>query len=77
MLHRLHLLIIAGALFWASTALACPDCATARAARGAFFDERFPGHLALALLPLLVLGVIVSLLYRIGLERRENEGGGG
>jgi hypothetical protein len=51
-------------------AFACPDCATARVVRASVFDGRFGTNLLMISLPLLVLGAISILLYRIGLERR-------
>jgi hypothetical protein len=57
------------ALAWpAATALACPDCTTARLARASVFDHRFWSHLGMIALPVLLLAGIAALLYRIGLE---------
>ena len=53
-------------LVFVALVLACPSCPTAQVVQRAVFDERFLGFLTLTLLPLLVLSVIVSLLYRIG-----------
>lgn len=48
----------------------CPDCPTARIVRASVYDERFWTYLIAIVLPLLVLGLISALLYRIGIERR-------
>jgi hypothetical protein len=56
-----------GALASPVAAAACPDCPTARAARAALFDERFWSHSVMVLSPLLVLGAIAALAYRVGL----------
>ena len=53
-----------------SEALACPDCPTAQLVQTSVFDHRFASHLFLISLPLLVLGVISGLLYRIGIDER-------
>lgn len=47
-------------------ALACPDCISARAVRASVLDDSFWTHLYRISLPLLVLGMISALLYRIG-----------
>jgi uncharacterized membrane protein len=49
---------------------ACPDCPTARTVWATVLDGRFWPHLALTALPLLVIGVITGLLYRIGRSAR-------
>ena len=53
-----------------SEAFACPDCPTARLVQASVFDDRFWKYLFLISLPLLVLGAISGLLYRIGREGR-------
>jgi hypothetical protein len=50
-------------------AFACPNCATARVVRASVFDADFWPHLAMLTLPLVVLGLISAVLYRIGIER--------
>jgi len=45
---------------------ACPDCPTARLVRASLFDGSFWIDLLLVSLPLLVLGLISALFYRIG-----------
>jgi hypothetical protein len=60
-------------LIWAcsaATALACPVCPTGQAARRSVFDASFAMDLLLVMLPLLVLGLIAGLLYRIDIECR-------
>jgi hypothetical protein len=46
-------------------ALACPNCATAQLVRTSVFDERFWDNLLVICLPLVILGLISALLYRI------------
>ncbi len=53
-----------------STALACPDCPTARVVRGSVVGEGFWGYLVMALVPFLLIGVLSALLYRVGLPSR-------
>lgn len=48
---------------------ACPSCPTALAARAALFDERFASHSVMVLLPLVVLGALAALAYRVGLPK--------
>ncbi len=69
-LPRLLSLLVAsaGILLFASDALACPDCPTARVVRSSVFDEAFWSTLGLVILPLAVLGGIAVALYRIGLD---------
>ena len=50
-------------------ALACPDCPAAQLVRASVFDQRFWSQLALVLLPLLILGAVAALTYRIGSPR--------
>ena len=57
-------------MLFASDAMACPDCVTARVVRASVFDGSFWTNLCLISLPLVVLGVITALLYRIGIEPR-------
>jgi hypothetical protein len=56
-----------GVLLVPATSRACPDCPSALAARAALFDERFWAHSVMVLAPLVVLGAIAALAYRIGL----------
>ncbi|HWA74540.1 MAG TPA: hypothetical protein VG937_19475 [Polyangiaceae bacterium] len=51
----------------ASPSWACPNCATALAARTAVLADDFWLHLGMTLKPLLVLAAICRRLYRIGL----------
>jgi hypothetical protein len=53
---------------FAAAALACPRCATALEVRASVFDDRFWAHLSFAALPLLVMGMIAAVLYRIGIK---------
>jgi hypothetical protein len=50
-------------------ALGCPNCETARVVQASVFDASFWSNLTLLLLPLIVLGVIAAVLYRVGLEQ--------
>lgn len=59
--------IALGALAAPSGAGACPSCPTALAARAALFDERFWSHSVMVLSPLVVLGALAALAYRVGL----------
>lgn len=52
----------------ATDAFACPDCASARVVRASVFDDSFWTNLYLVALPLLILGGISMLLYRIDIE---------
>lgn len=56
-----------GVLAAPAAAGACPDCPSARAARAALLDERFWSQSLMVLSPLVVLGAIAALAYRIGL----------
>jgi len=56
------------AMSWAAEALACPNCASARAVRASVYDASFWSNLALVVLPLLVLMACCRQLYRIGLK---------
>jgi hypothetical protein len=47
-------------------ALACPDCPTAVSARQRVFGEDFFANLGMVSLPLVVLGGICALLWRVG-----------
>jgi hypothetical protein len=51
---------------WSAPALACPSCPTTRVVRASVFDDRFWPYLGAIALPLIVLAVICTLLYRIG-----------
>ena len=50
--------------------IGCPDCILAQSVRASVFDEHFWGILALVASPLLILGTIAALLYRLGLDSR-------
>lgn len=56
-----------GATVSPSSADACPSCAAAQAVRVWFFDERFWSYFGLVLLPLVILGAMAALAYRVGL----------
>jgi hypothetical protein len=58
-------------LLMGSAALACPNCATSRVVRASILDERFWSHLAMAIVPFLLIGALSALLYRVGLPQRE------
>lgn len=45
-------------------ALGCPDCPTSRLVRWSVFDERFASNLFVVALPILVVGIISTLLHR-------------
>ena len=62
--------LVFGVTTWPGRAFACPDCPAARAVRASIFDDRFGSQLVLVLLPLLILGAIAALTYRIGLPQR-------
>jgi hypothetical protein len=49
-------------------ALACPNCETSRLVRASVLDDRFWDNLLAVSLPLVILGVITALLYRVGLD---------
>lgn len=72
LLRRLQPFTIAAAfavvMLRGGNALACPDCITARSVRASIFAEGFWTNLGLISAPLVVLGVITAVLYRIGLE---------
>jgi hypothetical protein len=53
--------------------IGCPDCATARVVRASVFDGDFCAHLAMISLPLLAMGLISALVYRIGREQPEGD----
>jgi hypothetical protein len=59
-------------------AVACPNCETSRLVRASVLDDRFWDNLLAISLPLVILGMLTALLYRVGLhepgiasERRE------
>jgi hypothetical protein len=52
---------------------ACPDCALGREVRARVLSESFWVRLGVAALPLLLLAAIAVVLYRIGLDRRQEE----
>jgi hypothetical protein len=52
----------------AAEALACPNCTTASYVRAAVFDGSFWMNLMLISLPLIILGVISTLLYQIDID---------
>lgn len=58
-------------LLVAGTALACPDCETARVVRASIQDDHFWTYLMMALVPFLLIGAVSALLYRVGLPRPE------
>ena len=47
-------------------ALACPNCATGQLARASVFEDRFWNHLFVICLPVVILGLISALFYRVG-----------
>jgi hypothetical protein len=49
-------------------AVACPNCETSRLVRASMLDDRFWDNLLAVSLPLVILGVITALLYRLGLD---------
>lgn len=51
-----------------ASAVACPDCATARVVQASVFDGSFWTNLMLIALPILILSAIGALLYGVGLE---------
>ena len=67
--HRLApgSVLFASGLACSSPALACPDCAVGRAARAAVWNDGFFPQLCLVLLPLVLIGAIAAVLYRIGM----------
>ncbi len=68
---RLQPLALLAPLLVASTALACPDCETARVVRASIWGDHFWTYLMMALVPFLLIGTVSALLYRVGLPRRE------
>lgn len=68
---RLQPLALLGPLLVAGTALACPDCETARVVRASIQDDHFWTYLMMALVPFLLIGAVSALLYRVGLPRQE------
>jgi hypothetical protein len=58
--------VLLGALLEPRVTRACPDCAIGRQVRATLFDERFWPSLAAVALPILIVGVVSALLYRIG-----------
>lgn len=59
-----HLLVL-------GTALACPDCETARVVRASIRNQPFWSTLVTLLVPLLLIGAVSALLYRVGLPGRK------
>lgn len=55
------------AMSLSTVAFPCPDCTTSRLVRASVFDGDFWTNLLLISTPLLVLGVITALLYRLGI----------
>ena len=66
MLRCLGAALLVGVASMPGSAFACPDCATARVVWASIMDERFWPHLLAIVAPLVVLGAIVALLYRVG-----------
>ena len=54
-------------------AVFCPNCRTAELVRASVLEQGFWTNLIQITLPLLVLGVISALLYRIGLPAADRE----
>jgi hypothetical protein len=52
----------------AAEVLGCPNCTTASYVRAAVFDGSFWMNLILIALPLIILGVISTLLYQIDID---------
>lgn len=68
--RRTHpLLVVFALLATPAAASACPDCATARAARALVFDEDFGRNLLTAFAPFLVVGLVTATAYRSGSRR--------
>lgn len=65
---RARLIGLVGSLI-ARAVFACPDCQTARLTRASVFEARFWPTLVAIVAPLLILGAMCALLYRIGMER--------
>jgi len=55
-------------VFATRVAVACPNCPTARTVRASVFDQGFWMNMGLISLPLVLLVLITTWLYRIGLE---------
>lgn len=66
---RLQPLALLVPLLVAGTALACPDCETARVVRASIQDDHFWTYLLMMLVPFLLIGAVSALLYRVGLPR--------
>jgi hypothetical protein len=58
---------------WPTAALACPDCAVGRIARGAVFDDDFAANLVMVLSPLVLLTGIVALLHRVDAAQTDSK----
>ncbi len=58
-----HLLVL-------GSALACPDCETARVVRASIQGQPFWSTLGMVLAPLLLIGAVSVLLYRVGIPGR-------
>jgi hypothetical protein len=72
MRHRsLQPLVLLAGLLLATSALACPNCSTARVVRASVLGEGFWSHLVMVAVPFLLLGALSAALYRIGLAPRE------
>lgn len=53
--------------------LACPNCETARVVRASILqDAHFWTYLLMMAVPLLLIAAVSALLYRVGLEERED-----
>jgi hypothetical protein len=61
-------LVFFAVMSWANTAMACPDCPTARAVQLSVLDHRFWSNLFLVSSPLVVLSLMGLWLYRLGDE---------
>lgn len=68
---RLQPLALLAPLLVAGTALACPDCETARVVRASVQGDGFWTYLLMMLVPFLLIGAVSALLYRVGLPRQE------
>jgi hypothetical protein len=64
-------LVLLAQLALLGTALACPDCETARVVRASLQQQPFWSTLGVLLVPLLLIGAVSVLLYRVGIPGRK------